>query len=556
MDQERSKPGSETNQLFEHLENLEIKLTRTKSWGGLETKQSYGPQDVTSDYATNIGDPGAYPYTRGAYPQMYRSRMWTLRNIVGYGAPEDTREGLEKVLAAGGSGVSIVVDPLTTQSIDPDHPAFAPEVGLEGCSLPTSRDIDRLLHGLDLSKIDTAWHWAAMAYPMVAAVHVKRGQDLGTLQGSNMPDMLQETLCGWGQNLIPAELGHRTTVDEIEFCVKNSPRWALGMPQAYDLRERGLSPAGEIAVGMAIINKTMEDLIARGMAVNHVAASIAWVSTADIDFFEEVAKFRALRRYWARTMKERFGATDPRALRLRIACHTSGKSLVYKQPLNNLTRTAIQGLAALCGGVQSLEACTFDEPVCVPTHEARDLAIRQQQILANEVGAARVADPFGGSYYVEALTDEVEAAAVAMLKKIEDIGLIEAVTSGMIERIMDDYNLQTQRELDAEERIVVGVNKFVPLEEPAPTRFTFDPTNTRMHVRRFAELKQQRDAARWRAGLQDLYCIARDGGNPLQAMIDAFIADASVAEVWGTVRVAHNYSYDPYKALEAPIKFV
>jgi methylmalonyl-CoA mutase N-terminal domain/subunit len=543
------------NQLFENLANLEIKLSRTKSWGGIEAKPSYGPQDVTSDYKTDVGDPGAYPYTRGAYPQMYRSRMWTLRNIVGYGAPEDTREGLEKVLAAGGSGVSIVPDPLTTQSIDADHPAFGPEVGLEGCSLPSLRDMERLLDGVDLSKIDTAWHWAAMAYPMVAAVHVKRGQPLATLQGSNMPDMLQETLCGWGQNLIPADLGHRTTVDEIEFSVKNSPRWALGMPQAYDLRERGLSPAGEIAVGMAMINKTMEDLIARGMTADKVAASLAWVSTADIDFFEEVAKFRALRRYWARTMKERFGATDPRALRLRIACHTSGKSLVFKQPLNNLTRTAIQGLAALCGGVQSLEACTFDEPVCVPTHEARDLAIRQQQILANEVGAARVADPLGGSYYVEALTDQVEAEAIAMLTKIEAVGLIEAVTSGMIEKMMDDYNLQTQLELDSNERIVVGLNQFIPAEEPAPARFTFDPTNTKIHIRRFAELKQQRDSVRWAGALNDLYRVAREGGNPLQAMIDAFIADASIAEIWGTVRVAHNYTYDPYKALQAPLKY-
>lgn len=240
-----------------------------------------------------------------------------------------------------------------------------------------------------------------------------------------------------------------------------------------------------------MINKTLADLIARGMSVDKVAASLAWVSTSDIDFFEEVAKFRALRRYWARTMQERFGATDPRALRLKIACHTSGKSLVYKQPLNNLTPTAIQGLAALCGGVQSLEACTYDEPVCVPTHEARDLAIRQQQILANEVGAARVADPLGGSYYLEALSDEVEAAAIEMLTRIEAVGFLEAVSNGMIEKLMDDYNLQTQRELESHERIMVGVNQFVPTDEPAPPRFTFEPTHTRNHVRRFSELNSR-----------------------------------------------------------------
>lgn len=546
---------SETPNLFESVENVEIKLSRTKTWSGLDTDASYFPGERDAHYQENIGDPGVYPFTRGAYPQMYRSRMWTLRNIVGYGSPEDTRQGLEMVLASGGTGVSIVPDPLTTQSIDPDHPCFGPEVGLEGCSLPTLRDVGRLLDGVDLAKVDTAWHWAAMAYPLVASLHVKRGQPLATLQGSNMPDMLQETVCGWGKHLVPAELGHRITVDEVEFSVRNSPRWALGMPQAYDLRERGLSPAGEIALGMAIINKTMEDLIARGLTVDEVAPSLAWVSTSDIDFFEEVAKFRALRRYWARTMKERFGSQDLRAQRLRIACHTSGKSLVYKQPLNNLTRTAIQGLAALCGGVQSLEACTFDEPVCVPTHEARELATRQQQILANEVGAARVADPFGGSYYIEALTDQVEAAAGEMLARFEEIGLIEAIASGRIEAMMDDFNLGFQRELDGGDRIIVGVNRFVPEDEPAPTRFKFDRTSTYAHIRRFSELKQQRDQASWNASLQTVFSVTQSGNNPMQAMIDAFIADASIGEIWGTVRAAHGHDYDPYGHLQAPVTY-
>jgi methylmalonyl-CoA mutase N-terminal domain/subunit len=239
-------------------------------------------------------------------------------------------------------------------------------------------------------------------------------------------------------------------------------------------------------------------------------------------------------------------------LRLRIACHTSGKSLVYKQPLNNLTRTAIQSLAALCGGVQSREACTYDEPVCVPSHEARDLAIRQQQILAHESGAARVADPLGGSWYIESLTDTVEAEAAAMLAKIEAVGVIEAVTNGFIERIMDDYNIMVQRELDSHERIMVGVNQFVPEDEPPPARFRFDPANTRAHLQRFSELKQQRDRPRWEAALRHLYRTARDGSNATQAMIDALLADASIGEAWGTLRLANGHAYDPYGALQAP----
>ncbi|MDB5716394.1 MAG: Methylmalonyl-CoA mutase, N-terminal domain, partial [Sphingomonadales bacterium] len=212
-------------------------------------------------------------------------------------------------------------------------------------------------------------------------------------------------------------------------------------------------------------------------------------------------------------------------------------------------------LAALCGGVQSLEACTFDEPVCVPTHEARNLSIRQQQILANEVGAARVADPLGGSWYVEALTDAVEDEARRMLERIEQIGLLTAISNGTIERMMDDHNLKMQRELDSGERIMVGLNRFVPDEEPAPTRFTFDRSNTDAHVRRFVELKQSRDQVRWRSALKTLHDTAHSGANPMQAMIDAFVADASVGEVWGTVRVANNYGYDPYNALQAPLDY-
>jgi methylmalonyl-CoA mutase N-terminal domain/subunit len=541
--------------IFESVADLEIKLSRTKTWGGLETASVYGPAEPDQAYNEKIGDPGKFPFTRGAYPQMYRSRMWTLRNIVGYGAPEDTREGIEMVLANGGTGVSIVPDPLTNQSIDPDHPAFGPEVGLEGCSLPSTRDMERLLDGIDLARVDTAWHWTTMAYPLVASVHVKRGQPLESLQGSNMPDELQRTLSGWGEKIVPAKLAHHTCVDAIEFCSRNSPRWALGMPQAYDLRERGMTPIGEIAAGMAIINQTIVDLMARGLTVDDVAPSIAWVSTSDVDFFEEVAKFRALRRFWAKTMKERFGSQDIRAQRLRIACHTSGKSLVYKQPLNNLTRTAIQSFAALCGGVQSLEACTFDEPVCVPSHEARELATRQQQILANEVGAARVADPLGGSWYIEALTDEIEAGAAKLLAHIEEIGLIQAVMNGTIEGIMDENNLAFQRELDSGERIMVGVNRFIPEAEPSPTRFRFDQTNTKKHLQRFSELKQQRDKAPWISSLRSLYDITRAGNNPMQAMIDAFIVDATLGEVWGTVRMAHGHAYDPYGHIESPVDY-
>ena len=405
------------------IESVKVKLSRTKTWGGLDTREYYSAPDPDSDsYQAKNGDPGEFPFTRGIRPSLYRNRMWTLRNIVGYGAPEDTCEGIRQALQSGTAGINVVIDALSQQSIDPDHPAFGVEVGAEGCSIPCASDMERLLADIDITRSGVAFHSTMMTYPLVAAAAIRQGKALDQIMGSHMPDHLQLTLSGWGNELVPAELCHKATVDCIEYCVKNSPKWALGFPQAYDLRERGLPPHGEIAVGMAIVSKTMDDLIKRGLSVDEIAPKLAWVSSADIDFFEEVAKFRALRRLWAKTMQERFGAEDQRSMALRIACHTAGNSLVYQQPLNNLSRAAVQSLAALCGGVQSLETCTYDEPISIPTPEARELATRTQQIIAHEVGAARTTDPLGGSYYVEALTDEVETLARKMFAEIEDIG--------------------------------------------------------------------------------------------------------------------------------------
>jgi methylmalonyl-CoA mutase N-terminal domain/subunit len=478
--------------------------------------------------------------------------MWTLRNIVGFGAPEDTREAIARALKMGTAGINVVLDTLSQEAIDPDHPALYADAGQEGCSLPTVRDVETLLEGIDVTQSDVAWHSTMMVYPLVVAMARKQNKDLSKLQGSHMPDHLQLRLAGWSEAIVPAELGHRTTVDCIEYSVKHSPRWALGCPQAYDLRERGLPASGEIAVGMAIAKQTLRDLAARGVGVDQVAPSMAWVSGSDIDFFEEIAKFRALRRVWARAMREEFGSKDPRAQRLRIACHTSGRSLVYPQPLNNLSRAAVQTLAALLGGVQSVETCTYDEPICIPTEEARELATRTQQILAHEVGAARTADPLGGSYYIEALTNRVEADALELLAKIEAIGLVKAVETGTVEALMDDYNYKLQGELERQERIIVGVNKFQPEETQAPKRFKFDQTRMHEHLARFKQLKAQRDPKLLQEKIDVLHRAAHARVNAHPAMIEALMADATIGEVWGTVRVATGLPYDPFRVLESP----
>ena len=548
------KPELSRNQQAS-IEDVSVRLSRTRTWGGLETNGIYGPEDIAGlDYAKDLGAPGAFPFTRGSYEQMYRSRMWTLRNIVGYGAPEDTLEGIRSAIKSGSAGINIVIDALSQQCIDADHPSFEFEVGAEGCSISTARDMERLLQDIDITQSGVAFHSTMMTYPLVAAAATRRGIDLSNMLGSHMPDHIQLMVSGWGKELVPPELCHKVTVDCVEFSIRNSPRWSLGMPQAYDLRERGLTPAGEIGVGMAIIIQTLTDLEKRGLHVDEVAPSLAWVSTSDIDFFEEVAKFRALRRVWARTMRERFGAKNDRSMRLRIACHTAGKSLVYRQPLNNLARVALQTFAAICGGVQSVESCTWDEPISIPKPEARELATRTQQILAHEAGVARTADPLGGSYYVEALTCEVEAAALEILRDIEEIGLIEAVSNGYIENMMDRRNTEVEYELNERKRRVIGVNAFIGDEQAPPERFNFDRSNTINHISRLKELKKSRDNTVLEQKLRELFHAERGGVNSHSAMIAALLADGSIAEVWGTVRLAHGLPYDPYHVLQSPFK--
>ena len=531
-------------------QDISVRLSRTRTWGGLETASHYRPRDL--DYSRDLGDPGAFPFTRGSYAQMYRSRMWTLRNIVGYGGPDDTREGVEAALAAGGAGIDVVSDVPTGQAMDPDHPALGPDVGLEGCSLPTVNDLDRLTEGIDLTRTDVAWHTVMMTYPMVVALARRRGYDLSQLQGGHMPDHLTHSIIGWGHEVIPPELGHRYHVDCLAYSCRNTPKWSLGFPQGYEIREMGISPAGEIAVGMAIVNQTLADLAARGVSADEIAPSLAWISSSGIDLFEEVAKFRALRRIWARTMRDRHGATSEKAMRLRIACHSSGRTMVYQQPLNNIVRGTAEMIAALCGGVQSMEVCAYDEAIGIPTPEAREVAIRTQQIVAHEVGVARVADPLGGSWYVEELTDAVEAEALALLARIEDIGIVKAVADRVIEGWCEDDEARQREEMGTGERVVVGVNAFIKDSEPDPRRFTVERWRIERHLKRFAETKAARDPHQLQRRMDDVYAAVRAGGEFHSALIEAFGADATIGEVWGTIRVAAGYRYDAFGALESP----
>ncbi|CAI7980715.1 Methylmalonyl-CoA mutase, large subunit [Frankia sp. Hr75.2] len=545
--------GRETVQ--DSIEDVSVKLSRTATWSGIETEPYYGPAERTAEYNEKLGDPGEYPFTRGSFPQMYRSRMWTLRNIVGYGSPENTAAGIDASIAAGSAAVDVVFDVVSTQGLDPDHPVLRPDVGLDGASVSSLNDLDRLLRNIDVTKTDVAWHITYMIYPLVIAHARRHGLDLAELHGSHMPDYLRLNLDGGGHKFFSPAFGQRLGADTLEFAARNTPRWACGLPQAYNLRERGCTPAMEIALGLAIVRTTFRDLAERGVGVEEVASRMAWVSNSDIDLFEEVAKYRALRRMWARMIRNDFGVQDQRSARLRIACHTSGRSLVHQQPLNNLTRAAVETLAAILGGVQSVETCTFDEPIGIPTHESRELATRTQLILAHEVGAARTADPLGGSYYVEALTDDVEARAQKLLAEIEDHGLIKGIEDGWLESVLDDENFRRQQEIENGQRIVIGVNAFQPTEAQRPERFKVDQAAVHAHIRRFVEEKQARDPQSVRVALQAVFDSARSDRNTQDAMADAFLANCTFAEVSGAQRLACGMKYDPFDTVPAPFDF-
>ena len=368
------------------------------------------------------------------------------------------------------------------------------DVGLDGASVSSLNDLDRLLRDIDVTKTDVAWHITFMIYPMVIAHARRHGLPLAEVQGSHMPDYLRLNVDGGGQKFFSAQFGQRLAADTLEFMARNTPRWAAGLPQCYNLRERGCTPAMEIAVGMAIARSTFGDVLSRGVDIDDVAPHLAWVSTADIDLFEEVAKFRALRRMWSKMMREEFGAKETRSMRLRIACHTSGRSLVYQRAMNNVTRAAFQTLAAILGGVQSVETCTYDEPISIPTPEARELATFTQLILAHEVGAARTADPLGGSYYVESLTDEVERRAYKLLDEMEEHGFLKGIEDGWLESLMDDENYRREQEIQNGERLVIGVNAFRPEDDSdRPRRFTVSQAGVDDHIRRFVQEKDARN---------------------------------------------------------------
>jgi len=510
----------------------------------LEIGRLYGPEDLAShDPARDVGLPGEYPFTRGIHPAMYRSRLWTMRMFAGYGAAEDTNARFQYLLAQGQTGLSVAFDMPTLMGYDSDHPRSLGEVGREGVAVDTVEDMDALLRDLPLDRITTSMTINAPANVLLAmyvAVAASRGIPLDTIGGTIQADMLKEFIAQkeW---IVPPRPSMKLIQDILVYCTREVPRWNTISISGYHIREAGATAVQELAFTLADGIAYVDAGIAVGLDVDAFAPRLSFFFDVHNDFFEEVAKFRAARRMWARIMRERFGARNPRSWMLRTHAQTAGVSLTAQQPMNNIARTTLQALAAVLGGCQSLHTNSMDETYALPTEEAATVALRTQQIIAHESGVTDTVDPLGGAYFVEALTDRIEAEADAYIRKIDEMGgMLVAIERGYPMREIADASYRYQQQLERGEKTVVGVNAFAQ-EEPSPIPIlTLDPEVERRQVERVRRARAQRDGAAAGRALDALRRVTGSGGETMPAIVDAVRACVTLGEICDVFRQVYG----------------
>ena len=498
------------------------------------------------DFRRDIGYPGRYPFTRGPQATMYRGRLWTMRQFAGFGSPEDTNARFKYLLAHGMTGLSTAFDMPALMGYDADHPMSRGEVGKEGVAISTLKDFEILFGGIPLGDVTTSMTInasAVVALAMYVAVGEKQGVPRAKLGGTIQADMLKEYIAQkeWIVGPRPAV---KMVVDMIEFCAKEMPRWNPVSISGYHIREAGATAVQEMAFTLADGFEYVQECVDRGMDVDSFAQRLSFFWDVHNDFFEEIAKFRAARRIWARTLKERFGAKRKESLLLRTHAQTAGVSLTAQQPYNNVVRTALQALAAVLGGTQSLHTNSLDETYALPTEEAVRIALRTQQIIAHESGVDRAVDPLAGSYYVEYLTDEMEKRGLEYIQRIDEFGgMLRAVEEGFPQREIAESAYRWQREIESGERVVVGVNEFTIEEEDSIPLLKIDESVARAQVERLKAVKAERSADRVRETLAGVERACRDGSNVMPPIIEAVKVYATLGEVcdvfrkvWGQYR--------------------
>jgi len=517
---------------------------------GQEIKPLYTEADLPADRDAAIGLPGAFPFTRGVYPSMYRGRLWTFRQFAGFGTAEETNERFHYLLAHGQTGLSTAFDMPSLMGHDSDSPRSLGEVGREGVAVDTVPDMEDLFRGIDLGAVSVSMTINAPAALMMAFFVVtaeRQGVPADRLAGTIQADILKEYIAQkeW---CFPIDDAMRLQGDMVEWVSTNMPRWHPVSISGYHIREAGATAQQELAFTLKDGLTYVEEAMARGLDVDTFAPRLSFFFNAQIDFFEEIAKYRAARRIWARELRDTYGAKNPKSWLMRFHTQTAGVSLTAQQPLNNITRTAIEALAGVLGGTQSLHTNSYDEALALPTEEAVRIALRTQQIIAHETGVVSTIDPLGGSYFVEALTDRMEQDAYAYFRRIDELGgMVEAVKTNFCQREIADASFELQQRIDAGERIVVGVNRYTDADDDHTPILRIDPELERKQVGRVAAVRGRRDGAQVQATLAALKAAAaRPDENLMPPLLDCARVHATEGEIIGALQeVFGSYTETP-----------
>ncbi len=517
------------------------------SISGVEVEPLSTPQSVEIDYERDLGYPGAFPFTRGVYPSMYRGRLWTMRQFAGFGTAEETNERFRYLLEHGQTGLSVAFDMPALMGVDSDSPRALGEVGREGVAVASLEDMEILFSGIPLGEVSTSMtinSSAAIALAMYLVVGEGQGVPRERLRGTIQTDILKEYIAQ-KEFIFPPGPSMRLVTDMVEFCAAEMPLWHPISVSGYHIREAGSTAAQELAFTLKDGFTYVEWALERGLEVDAFAPRLSFFFNAHLDFFEEIAKYRAARRIWAREMRDRYGARDERSLLMRFHTQTAGVSLTWQQPLVNVARTAIEALAAVLGGTQSLHTNSYDEALALPTEDAVRLALRTQQVIAHETGVVNGIDPLGGSYHVEALTNRLEAEAYELFGRIDELGgMVAAIEQNMPQREIAEAAYRYQQEVESGQRVIVGVNRHQTTGDERVEILRIDPEAERRQLDRLRAFKARRDSAVVEARIAELAEAASvEGRNLMPVIVDAVRDGVTLGETcdawrqaWGTWR--------------------
>ncbi|WP_425388924.1 acyl-CoA mutase large subunit family protein [Bacillus marinisedimentorum] len=521
------------------MERFPERKERFATSSDIEIDRLYLPEQLDESYMGKLGFPGEYPFTRGIQPTMYRARYWTMRQYAGFGSAEETNKRFRYLLEQGQTGLSVAFDLPTQIGYDSNDPMARGEVGKVGVAIDSLEDMEALLDGIPLDKVSTSMTInapAAVLLAMYIAVAEKQGVTADKLSGTIQNDILKEYIAR-GTYIFPPKPSMRLITDIFSYCAEYVPRWNTISISGYHIREAGATASQELAFTIANGMAYVEAALDAGLEVDKFAPRLAFFFNAHNQFFEEIAKFRAARRIWAKIMKEKYGAKNPKSWQLRFHTQTGGSTLTAQQPDNNIVRVAMQALSAVLGGTQSLHTNSRDEALALPTEESARIALRTQQIIANESGAADTVDPLGGSYYVEALTDEMEEEVQKYLDRIEDLGgAVAAVEQGYMQREIHHAAYEAQRAIEKNEEIVVGVNKYKLDDEPRPELLRVDPALGDRQIKKLERLKEKRNAGTAEERLAALREGARSDSNLMELIVDCVRDYCTIGEICGVLR--------------------